>query len=280
VPILVYWLGLKDFERAIESGALYFLHRPSLFGYAGNGVGISGFIIKPPDDMRFQWWQEALFGEMAKAIEIQLQYMCPFIERRQRDKVASLVVKHSREIKYDNEFFMKSIVQESYLDIMQDEGLSALVLALGGNPTKVDLTRVPGVDSNQLKVSNSDAITSPADLILRVAEINMTLVMGQQFDNSDIFVPQGAEELLKSKLARAKVTPSALSNFISLLDLEGMPDPGAAVIAGERSLADIWGLRQKRPSREFRKWLRQADTGDARELQRLYVKSLGRKSFY
>lgn len=280
VPILIYWFGPKDFERVLKSGAIYFLDRPSLLGYAGNGVGISGFIIQPSESRSFEWWQEALFGDMAKAIDIQLQYMCPFINRKQRSKLLMTIVEHSRPLQYDNDSFMKHIVHESYTDITLNPELSALVASLSRNPERIDLTRIPGVEPNQLKVLATDHITTPVDLILRVADINMTLVMGAQSDKSDVFVPQGSESILKGKLTRAKVTPTALDNFVSLLDLEDIPDPGVAVYAGELSLAEIWRIRQSCKSRKFRKWLRVADTGNARDLEKMYVSSLGKKSFY
>ena len=179
-----------------------------------------------------------------------------------------------------NDFFMRNIVHESNTDIMQSSQLSAWVSALCGNPPTLDLTQVPGVGPDQMKVSNSNAITDPADLVLRVAKMNMTLLMGRQFNNSDIYVPAGSELLLKSKLERARVNPAALDNFISLLDLENLPDPGAAVASGERSLKDILRIRKRGASKRFRKWLRSADSGSARDLERMYVSGLGKKSFY
>ncbi len=280
IPILIYWFGPKSFERVLKAGAIYFLHRPTLLGYAGNGVGISGFIIQPSEERSFEWWQEALFGDMTKAMDIQLQYMCPFIGKKQRAKLLTAINERSRPLQYDNDFFMKYIVHESYTDIMGNPALSDLVAILSGNPERIDLTRVHGVGPNQLKVSEADNITTAADVILRVTEINMALVMGAQFDKADVFVPQGSETLLKDKLARAKVTPAALDNFVRLLDLENMPDPGAAVWAGELSLDEIWRIRESRNSRNFRKWLRAADTGNARDLEKMYVSSLGHKSFY
>ena len=280
VPILIYWFGLKDFERVLKSGAIYFLHRPSLLGYAGNGVGISGFIIQPSESKSFEWWQEALFGDMAKAIDIQLQYMCPFIGRKQRSKLLVTINECSRPLQYDNDFFMKHIVHESYADITLTPGLLDLVTSLSGNPERIDLTRVPGVEPNQLKILATDNIITPVDVILRVTGINMTLVMGSQFDKSDVFIPQGSETILKGKLARAKVTPTALDNFLCLLDLEDIPDPGAAVYVGELSLAEVLRIRQSRKSTNFRKWLRAADTGNKRDLEKMYVSSLGQKSFY
>lgn len=280
IPILVYWFGLKGFERALKADSIQFLHRQSLLGYVGNGVGISDFVIQPSQEKPFEWWQEALFGDLAKAIDIQLQVMCPFVGRKQRAKLQELIHERSQPLHYDNDFFMKYIVHETYTDIMQSSVLLAFISVLSGNPNRIDLTRVPGINPNQAKVANNDPITTPADLILRVAETNMSLVMGNQLDQADVFVPLGSETLLKAKLARAKITPAALENFVSLLDLENIPDPGAAVKAGECSLNDIWKIRKSRNSKKFRKWLRVADTGNARDLEKIYVSSLGRKSFY
>ena len=278
--IFIHWLGLKEMERLLRSGSLAFLHRPSLLGYAGNGNGISGFIIQPSKESGFAWWQTAMFGHAEQAIEIQLRYWCPSIGVKQRSSLTQLIASHSHGVEYDNDFFMKNIAHESYTDIMQSAELSAWASLLSGNPRKLDLKRVPGVAPNQLKVLSSGGITEPAELVLHVAETNMALVMGRLYHNSDVWVPAGGELLLRSKLQRAKVAPAALENFISLLDLEGVPDPGAAVASGEKSFADILRIRGKRLSRRFRKWLRTADSGSARELERLYVSSLGRKSFY
>lgn len=281
-PILIYWFGLKGFERALNSETINFLHRASLLGYGGSGAGagISQFVIFRSDQRPFEWWQDALFGDMPKAIEIQLRVMCPFIGTKQRTKLVQLILERSKSLEYDNDFFVKNIVHETYTDIMQSPDLSAVVSGLSGMPERVDLTRVPGVAQNEMKVSNMDQISSPADLILRVAEINVSLIMGEQFNRADVFIPAGSDQLLKAKLARSKVSPAALDNFISLLDLEDIPDISVAVEAGAWTLDDIWKIRRGWNSRRFRKWLRAADTGSARDLEKAYVGSLGRKSFY
>lgn len=176
VPILINWFGLKNFEDVLASSAIYFLHRPSLLGYAGNGVGISGFIISATKDKPFEWWQEALFGDMDKAIETQIRYMCPFIGKEQRSRLVTIIKDCSRPLQYDNDFFMKHIVHESYTDISSNPELSSLVATRSGDPNRLDLTRIPGVEHNQLKVLDTYNMVTPADIILRVAEINMTLV--------------------------------------------------------------------------------------------------------
>jgi hypothetical protein len=117
-------------------------------------------------------------------------------------------------------------------------------------------------------------------LILRVAEVNLALRMASQLGNCDLYAPDGAERLLTSKMARLGLKKSVLKGFISLLDLNDLPDPGAAVASGDITLLQMWRLRERKESRQFRKWLRTAQPGDARELERMYVSSLGRKGFH
>lgn len=280
VPILIYWFGLRNFEKILHQNSIFFLHKPSLFGYGGNGLGLSGFVIEPSKEKSFEWWQDALFGDMAKAIELQLTYLCPFVSKKQRAQLTYLIIEHSRPIEYDNDFFMKHIVNETYTDIMRDSDLTAFARKLSGNPQRLDLTRIPGVAANQFRVLDSDVINHPVDLLLFVAEINISLVSGTFFDNADVMVPFGADTLLKNKLVRAKILPSAIENFVSLVDLENLPDPGTVVAAGELSFEKILKIRRTCASKQFRKWLRKADKRDSREIERLYVRSLGNKSFY
>ena len=117
-------------------------------------------------------------------------------------------------------------------------------------------------------------------LILLIAEVNISLILGSHFDNADVMVPFGAETLVKNKLKRANILPSAIENLVSLIDLENVPNPGAVVATGELSFDKILQIRRTWASKQFRKWLRKADSRDSREIERLYVRSLGSKSFY
>lgn len=281
VPVLINWLGLKTFIKALESDAFSFLHRKTLIGYAGNGNGISEFIISGSGAKRMSWWQDAMFGEIDVAVEQQLRNMCPFISRQERARVVEEIISKSRDVDYDNDFFIRNIRHETYTDIMKNTSLSLLLFVMQNSKhesDKIDLRRLEDVGPNQIRFLGLDRIKDPVDLILRIAEINMEIYMSTLSDDADLFTSDGAELLLKDKLIRAGIGSNYLGGFLSLLELNNIPDIGKAIANDSISLLDIWGLREKRISKNFRKWLGKATTKDARDIEKLYVESLGNKT--
>lgn len=281
LPILINWLGTKTFVEALESDTFSFLHRKALLGYQGGGSGISEFTFQGSEAKKMSWWHDAMFGEMDVAVEQQLKNMCPFIPRQERGRVVRDIISKSREVDYDKNFFMKNIVHETYTDIMKNTSLSLLLLVMQDSKqeaNKIDLRRLEGVGPNQMRFLGLYGIKDAIDLVLRIAEINMEIYMSTLSDNADLFTSEGAELLLKDKLIRAGVGSNYLDGFVSLLELNNIPDIGKAIADDNISLLDIWKLRKKRTSKDFRKWLRKATNKDARNIERLYVASLGNKA--
>ncbi|MFZ3078990.1 MAG: hypothetical protein WA109_04830 [Bellilinea sp.] len=281
VPTLINWFGLSDFEEAIEAAAIKFVRRKGILGYAGNGNGIREFTIFPGESRAFEWWQEAIFGEsIATSIELQLKQMCPFISGKQRQKLTEKVNSLSTALTYDKSFFMKNIVHESYTDIMNNEKLLKFMMAKASKKGKpVNLTKLRGVNPNQMRVLGQEGvIKDPVDLVLRIAEINMEIVMATEAGNVDIFTSEGSEEILAGKLARYKIDKSVLESFTSLLELNNIPDIRQAVMSDDIDLSTIWSLRQKRISSQFREWLREASPQNRRDLEKAYVQVLGKST--
>jgi hypothetical protein len=283
VPALVQWLGLKHFEAALDSGAVSFLRRLGLLGYAGNGNGISSFVVTPSPHKPFLWWQDALFGEPADAAELQLIHGVPSLTKRQRENLSRLVVAKAQTVLYDNSFFLRNIVHESYADVRDTPELAAfatrLVTAAGYHPHgALDLQRLPGVAPDALQLAGDQEVLNAADLVVRVAETNMEIVLADFAGGADLYVPRGAESILKHKLLRSGSAAIALEGFGRLLELNGLPDIRVAIESGSLSLPEIWKLRRKRVSKRFRKWLVDAEAKTPRDLERQYVKALSRTS--
>lgn len=279
VPTLINWFGLNKFEEVIEAEAIKFVRRKGILGYAGNGNGISAVTILPGENSGFEWWQEAIFGQnTTTSIELQLKHMCPFISGKQRQKLTEKVNSFSTALTYDNDFFKKNIVDESYTDIMNNERLSKLILERTRRKTnQVDLTRLDDVEANQVRFLKQEGlINDAADLVLRIAEINMEIIMATAVGNADIFTSEGAEEVIAGKLSSNKIDKSLIESFTSLLELNNIPDIRQAVISDDIDLPTIWPLRQKKIALQFRKWLREANPQNGRELEKAYVNILGK----
>jgi hypothetical protein len=277
IPTLINWFGLNSFEEVIESSAVKFVRRKGILGYVGNGNGIIAFTILPGERKDFEWWREAIFGDNAeKSIELQLKQMCPFISGKQRPKLTEKVNVLSTTLKYDNDFFMKNIVHESYTDIMSNDRLSKSVLV---DEKPANLTKLGGVTANQMRVLDQEGLIKDSiDLVLRVAEINMEIIMATQMGNADIFTSEGSQDVLAGKLSRYNVDKSLLDGFSSLLELNNIPDIRHAIISNDVDLPTIWSLRQKRVSSQFRNWLREANPQSSREMEKEYVNVLGKNT--
>lgn len=274
IPILIDWLGIETFLDALDTNTLSFLHRYGLLGYAGNGNGVNTFGIQKEED--FTWWQQALFGEKEIALEAQLANACSFITPSERNNLIDKISAKTKKVEYQNDFFIKNVANESYLDILGSEELRKFVIQLTGKPT-VDLTRL--VEPNKLKAPRNDGlIRDAADLVLQIAEINFQIIMSTQSEGADIATPEGSELILKNKLTRAGINKTYIEGFSSLLDLNRIPNINRAISKGLITISDIWEIREKNTSKEFRGWLRRANPKNAREMERLYVESLDRKS--
>jgi hypothetical protein len=171
---------------------------------------------------------------------------------------------------------MKNIVHESYTDIMSNDRLSKSVLV---DEKPANLTKLGGVTANQMRVLDQEGLIKDSiDLVLRVAEINMEIIMATQMGNADIFTSEGSQDVLAGKLSRYNVDKSLLDGFSSLLELNNIPDIRHAIISNDVDLPTIWSLRQKRVSSQFRNWLREANPQSSREMEKEYVNVLGKNT--
>lgn len=277
IPTLINWFGQKNFEEALDVSALKFIRRTGILGYIGNGTGLTPFTIFPPDNKEFDWWQHAIFGkDSATSVDLQLKFMCPSIIKKQRLKLIDKIVSLSTPLTYTTETFMKNIVHESYTDIMGNEELSRFIqIKAEKSDGGINLTKLSRVDANRLIVLGQEGhINDSIDLVLRIAEINMEIVMATAAGNVDIYASTGSEKVLTNKLARCNIDKALVEGFVSLLELNNVPDIGQAIISGDIELSNIWSLRQKKLSNKFRGWLREADPQSSRELEKAYVHAL------
>lgn len=284
VPILINWLGLSTFRAAIEASAFGFVRQRGSIGYAGNGVGLCPFEITTSTDglstEGMEWWQTARFGDESTALDAQLAVMCPFVGRAERARLIEDVLSPTTSFDIAGSEFHANVARETYEDIMRDPVLSARVFEMaGGHLGRLNLPRLPGVAANMVRTCSLKGPRDAVDLLLNIAEINLQLLMSRSDAGIDMLTPVGAEEILKAKLRRFGVAREYVEGLSKLLELNGLPDLRVAVADGAISLSDVWHIRTSRASTAFRKWLSEAEAKDARDIEKLYVASIGEKSW-
>jgi hypothetical protein len=206
--------------------------------------------------------------------------MCPFVGRADRARLVEGVLKQTTPFDTESNEFNSKVARETYEDIMHDQDLSARVFEMARcGPGRLDLLQLPGVAANMVRTSSLKGPRDAVDLLLNIAEINLQLLMSRPDAGIDMLTPVGAEEILKAKLRRFGVAREYVDGLSKLLELNGLPDLRVAVANGAISLTDIWQIRTSKASKEFRKWLSEADARDARELEKVYVASIGRRSW-
>lgn len=279
VPVLINWMGLKIFRKAVEANTFEFIRKTNLLGYSGNGGGLCEFTMNPGQKKEWYWWQAALFGDTELAIEQQLKMLCPFISRSEQKALRDEVIGRTYKFEIDKDFFKQHVVNETLNDIASNQNLTEFIFKhTDRDLTKVDLYRLHGIEENQMRVSSYGTIRDPISLVLRIAEINYQIIIGTSSKESDLFISDGAEELLKNKLKRSDIQSNMTDGFGALLELNDMPDIGKAVVDNSVPFSEIWKLRNRNNSKKFRKWLRELNINNAKEIQKLYVASLENKS--
>lgn len=281
VPILISWLGLDLFKDIIDSNTITFLRHRGLLGYIGNGNGINLFEIHPGENKPLHWAGEAMFGDIDKALELQIINTLSGITSKERNNFLVKVLEHSKEVKYDNDTFMKDVVEESYLDVLKSPRYSFYVFNSGEKRKEdfINLRWLSGVGPDQLRVlGNEGRIEDAVGLVLSIADINLQLLMSTQSDDADLFVPNRTDYLLTEKVRRVTQAESLLDGFISLLELTDIPDIRPAISNGDISFSKVWSIRNEGNAIKFREWLREANPKDSRELEKAYVALLDKDS--
>lgn len=277
VPILASWLGPNIFLDLLNSHSFGFIKRSGLLGYAGNGNGISGFEIQPAPGKSFPWSAEAIFSSPARALELQLANSTSSI--RFLERYADLILSNNVPFEYSNQEFMSNIVHETYTDIMKSPSLRKMItLTTPKRPDgSIDLTRLPQTRPDQMRILiATGAITDPIDLVLRIAEVNFELWYASHVGGADMFTATGSAELLKAKLARYGAAQFTLDGFLRVLDLNQMPDIASAVAQGKLPMSEVAKIRQSASAIKFRRWLRNANPQDGRDLEREFVAAISR----
>ena len=209
---------------------------------------------------------------MAEALEAQVENSFPSLDAKTRARFRDEVLARSTvgvEV---------AITDDTYRDIANSPQLAAFVVAHEpAGTTEVAPNRLAGIGANQVRMPGLE-IRDGIGLTLSIAEINSEIGMAAALEECDLGTSPGVDVLLANKLKRIGATPSQLERFLSVLDLERIPDVSKAIASGDVSMAQVIRMRGRPQAKRFRKWLHHQDAHDSRELERLYLEAVGRES--
>lgn len=274
VPAIIGWIGLQSFEEALDQGAIQFLRPRGILAYVGNGTALSVITMLPGSGPKFAWWQEAMWGSQEGAVDIQLRERVPSLSRTAREALTRRIYDRSQPVRYTNAEFMQHVAQESYRDVACIPEFNSA--AQTGHNLHDDLLRLPGVEANQVRVSAGPnrPMRDGVDVVLRTAELNLEIMMASQVGNADLETIDLAPAVIESKLVRAGIDKGISDSFVRLLDFKGLPDVAAAVGRGVVSPSDVWKLRNKPNSRNFRKWIRESTIRNGNDVVKAYLEAV------
>ena len=274
VPVLVEWMGISTVFEALERNCLEFVRFDQGMGYAGNGNALSLFTVEPGKGKTFQWWQQAVFGPTPDALELQIRNNPLSIRPSDVRRLRDMVLERTTQFSMVNDEFMRQVVEESYQDIQKTPALTRELLRFYPDKAELGLTRLPDVGPDQMRVSGVETVNDAADLVLRVAEVNLEICIAVHARNADIYTSERMEDILTAKLVRSALGHTLRDAFVRLLELANVPDVEKAIEDSSLSFEELWRARCSKKAIGFRKWLRDASVEDASELAKAYVASL------
>ena len=251
-PVFTEWLGGDLLAEMLQDGALQFLRCRDQLGYAGNGVGLCLYRIGRPDDRYERTRKEARMLETAGAADAWLRDAAPNLADKERRRLVAVIDEHTGEVP-ELPDFQEKIAHETYMDALNSPSLRSY-FGLRSD----DMTRLSGITADQLRAFSPQAQykseIDEIDLLLRMAAANFELHLADIAEADDVEFDPFIESFLLGKAERVLRSSTLARAFVSILELHDLPDIAASVASGAVSSSDIWRLRNRSSTQEFRNW--------------------------
>jgi hypothetical protein len=278
LPVLLHWVGFDVLKALLQSRAVGFVRPDALHCYMGGGEGLVTYRFSDRTERPFEWWQEAMHTpDIALAADIQLSNVPPKLAYKDRVTLVEHALKSTTEYSYKSSPGCKSYADETYQDVLHCSTLRAEFAKLCGYPRFLPSpNQLLDIDPNSVRVLTPVPFSSPADVVLWAADLNVQVRMAAAVGGADLHGSEKSRDVLKDKLLSAGIPEAKTKGFGRLLDLSRLPGIAQLVVSRKLSLSELLRIRESKEAVEFRSWLTCAEPNDARDLQRLYIQSLSK----
>ena len=271
VPVLVRWLGQSLYQEMLEAGALRFLRYRGMLAYAGAGQGIAMIRTEKGEDENWDGWKEAQTGEATISVQYWLE-RCLEVHQSERQTLTDLTVNHTQEV--DLAGFNEKVAHETYMDVLSD-----VELQLYFSLRSTNLTRLQGIENNQLKVFGPQRVYTyrsehEIDTLLGIAAANFELHLGELCEAQDVGFDPMIEPFLQAKARRVLSASDMQAGFTRILEVNDLPDVPGAVAAGDAEIGELWDARNGSACREFRQWFHEHVREEPGRASAEYVRAL------
>jgi hypothetical protein len=238
-------------------------------------LGISAYVLREPEGTPSKPVFTALYGELPAAIEVAVLGAMPDAPTAERTQLSDALAGTTTELRLPNERFIRDVAQETYRDILASPTLKGEMFRwYPEHRGPLLLERLPNIGDAQIQLCGGESVVSGSDYILRLAEVNLLLAGAAELGGPDLHLPAGAEHVLRAKYLRAGFREPIEQQFVRLLKLLKVPDPGPLVVAGELDLTEILRLRRSARGMRFREWLQRTPMPESDSFLQAYMESL------
>lgn len=276
VPMLRLWLGDRAFRRVISEEIVVLSRYSDWFGYVGNGGGLQSFKIGPDDMSRVDEHSLAslVYAPLDQVVSYMLRTDNPPTSDFERPALERLLLEKIRPFDLARQW--ARLRHETYVDILKSPQLRSFFAI-----RNTDLDRLYGIEPAEVVVENfhqpGDRKWPEIAAVLRIAFENVLLALASETATS-LQADTRAETVLKAKGERLGLGGPTLDGFLSVSDLQGVPNVGSLFVSGGLDLDAVLRIRETRATADLRKWLRKADPLHSSEVLRAYVAGLGQKA--
>jgi hypothetical protein len=276
LPVLRQWLGDRAVRNLLNDEIIVLSRYDQWFSYIGNGGGLQFFQIALGDTpgadrhniatLTYAPLDEAAAEIIRLGVPATADFERPSLHRLLMDKIKPIALGQ----------YAEKLRHETYTDIVNSPTLRSFFALRNTN-----LDRLHGINPDQVTVEDvhrPGGVESPEiAAVLRIAFENTLLTIASETAGS----LQGdlrAETVLKAKAERLRLGKPTLDGFLSVANLRGVPDIGAAVVAGTLDFDGLMRIREAPATARLRRWLRQVDPLQAEDVLRAFVDGIGQKS--